>query len=245
MCGALVCGADAPLVVGVALVCVGRGGGVPPSACSLFLGANGSCACLHSRAAPPVSVVCRWALRTVFVLCAPRRSLHQRVLRHRASGGLTWTATRMLAHDPSRMFTLSLSLSLPLLSLCFRPTPLLWLWQPDSCNQVRGLASRWAALASLVCGPLGLPPTPSPGECAVCLSVFACACDGCTVWQYPANGGIVFEDISIAWEYEVTTPTWKATQFQPACNCQAVVLSPSSIKFTWDTSDATPVTASQ
>lgn len=53
--------------------------------------------------------------------------------------------------------------------------------------------------------------------------------------QYPANGQVLFTDIEIAWNGVTTTPTWSAQQFQPACNCQAKVVSPSSILFTWTT----------
>ena len=62
--------------------------------------------------------------------------------------------------------------------------------------------------------------------------------------QYPANGDIVFEDINVAWEGKVSAdPGWSAQQFVPACNCQAVVLSPTSVKFTWDTSASQSATA--
>jgi hypothetical protein len=53
--------------------------------------------------------------------------------------------------------------------------------------------------------------------------------------QLPANGGVVFTNINIAWDNVLTQPTWKAAQFKPVCNCQAVVVSPSSVKFTWNT----------
>lgn len=54
--------------------------------------------------------------------------------------------------------------------------------------------------------------------------------------EYPADGGVIFSDISIAWDGQVSTnPQWTAQQFKPACNCKAAVISPSAIGFTWDT----------
>ena len=54
--------------------------------------------------------------------------------------------------------------------------------------------------------------------------------------EYPASGGMVFSDISIAWDGQLAAdPKWTAQQFKPACNIQAAVLSPSSIGFTWAT----------
>jgi len=62
--------------------------------------------------------------------------------------------------------------------------------------------------------------------------------------EYPANGGITFYDISIAWENVVSAdPNWQAFQYQPACNSQAHVVSPSEVSFSWDTSDAVAVKA--
>lgn len=58
--------------------------------------------------------------------------------------------------------------------------------------------------------------------------------DSCT--EYPANGGIVFSNIIIAWDNQQATPQWSAHQFQPACNSQAHILSSSSVSFTWSTS---------
>jgi hypothetical protein len=58
--------------------------------------------------------------------------------------------------------------------------------------------------------------------------------DSCT--EYPASGGIVFYNIHIAWENRLVVPAWEAHTFQPACNSQAHVISPSSVAFTWDTS---------
>lgn len=57
--------------------------------------------------------------------------------------------------------------------------------------------------------------------------------DNCN--EYPANGEVVFYDINIAWANQFQTPQWEAYQYRPACNSTAVVLSPSSVKFTWDT----------
>ena len=54
--------------------------------------------------------------------------------------------------------------------------------------------------------------------------------------EYPADGGVVFSSISIAWEGQVEpNPAWTAQQFKPACNSKASIVSPSSVKFTWDT----------
>jgi len=54
--------------------------------------------------------------------------------------------------------------------------------------------------------------------------------------EYPSNGYITFTNINIELENKPVTPQWEAYQFQPACNSQAIVLSSSSVKFTWDTS---------
>lgn len=55
--------------------------------------------------------------------------------------------------------------------------------------------------------------------------------------QYPANGGIVFTDIHIFLDNElVTKPVWTAQQYQPACDSQAFIVSPNTVKFTWKTS---------
>ena len=54
--------------------------------------------------------------------------------------------------------------------------------------------------------------------------------------EYPASGGMVFSDISIAWENKVVSaPQWTAQQFKPACNCKAAIISSSSVGFSWDT----------
>jgi len=54
--------------------------------------------------------------------------------------------------------------------------------------------------------------------------------------EYPASGGMVFSDISIAWENKVVSaPQWTAQQFKPACNCKAAIISSSSVSFSWDT----------
>jgi len=52
--------------------------------------------------------------------------------------------------------------------------------------------------------------------------------------EYPADGGIVFEDIAIAWE-SGASPAWAVKQFKPACNSQGKVLNASSLQFTWST----------
>lgn len=55
--------------------------------------------------------------------------------------------------------------------------------------------------------------------------------------EYPANGGIVFSNIVIAWEGVVSSnPAWTAQTYQPACNSLAKVVDNSTIAFTWDTS---------
>ena len=58
--------------------------------------------------------------------------------------------------------------------------------------------------------------------------------NSCT--EYPANGNIVFYDISIEWESgAVLTPaSWSVQQFQPACNSNGKVLNATSLEFTWD-----------
>lgn len=53
--------------------------------------------------------------------------------------------------------------------------------------------------------------------------------------EYPANGFVVFRDISIEWDGGARTPAWSGHQFQPACNSQAHVVDASTLKFTWST----------
>ena len=54
--------------------------------------------------------------------------------------------------------------------------------------------------------------------------------------QNPSNGFVLFTNISIAWAGVVAQdPAWTVHQFQPACNSQGEVVSPSSVKFTWNT----------
>jgi len=55
--------------------------------------------------------------------------------------------------------------------------------------------------------------------------------------QYPSNGDIVFENIHIELEGQEVTPKWQGHTWQDACNCQPHVISPSSVKFTWQTSE--------
>jgi len=52
--------------------------------------------------------------------------------------------------------------------------------------------------------------------------------------QLPNDGKIVFTDINIELNYKPVTPQWKAFQYQPMCNSEAQVISPSSVSFTWD-----------
>jgi len=54
--------------------------------------------------------------------------------------------------------------------------------------------------------------------------------------ELPNDGQITFTEINIELENKPVTPKWQAFQYQPACNSQAQVLSPRSVKFTWDTS---------
>jgi len=54
--------------------------------------------------------------------------------------------------------------------------------------------------------------------------------------ELPSDGQITFTSINIELENKPVTPKWQAFQYQPACNSQAEVLSPTSVKFTWDTS---------
>ena len=75
-------------------------------------------------------------------------------------------------------------------------------------------------------------------QCPTCMRVWLCsALQPSDCGQYPANGEVTFTDIHIVLEgkYEAK-PTWSAQQYKPACNSQATVLSPSSLKFTWNTS---------
>lgn len=59
--------------------------------------------------------------------------------------------------------------------------------------------------------------------------------DSCA--EYPADGGVLFSGISIAWDGKVSSdPAWTAQTYKPACNSKATVVSPSAISLTWDTS---------
>ena len=58
--------------------------------------------------------------------------------------------------------------------------------------------------------------------------------------QLPADGTIVFTDIAVQWEGKTVDPAWKAFPFQDACNCTGVVVSPSSLAFTWDIHGTVP-----
>lgn len=61
--------------------------------------------------------------------------------------------------------------------------------------------------------------------------------------EYPANGFIDFTDITIVWEGG-GAPTWTAQQFQPACNSQATIVSPSHVRMTWTTTGEVDTAAS-
>jgi len=54
--------------------------------------------------------------------------------------------------------------------------------------------------------------------------------------EYPANGLIVFQNIYIEINYKQLNPQWQAIDYEDACNCQGSILSPSTVKFTWQTS---------
>jgi len=54
--------------------------------------------------------------------------------------------------------------------------------------------------------------------------------------ELPASGQITFTEINIELNGKPVTPQWQAVTYQPMCNSAATVLSPSSVKFTWDTS---------
>jgi hypothetical protein len=55
--------------------------------------------------------------------------------------------------------------------------------------------------------------------------------------QYPANGGVTFSNITIAWEGVVNhSPAWMAAQYQPACGSTPHIVNNSTINFTWRTS---------
>jgi hypothetical protein len=51
---------------------------------------------------------------------------------------------------------------------------------------------------------------------------------------YPPNGIVTFYDINLALNYRSVTPKWKPYTYIPACNSQVSVLSPSSLRFTWN-----------
>lgn len=55
--------------------------------------------------------------------------------------------------------------------------------------------------------------------------------------EYPADGGIVFTDISAQWASgkALTAADWSVAQFKPACNSNGVVKNATTLEFTWDT----------
>ena len=58
---------------------------------------------------------------------------------------------------------------------------------------------------------------------------------------YPADGVATFMNVSLAVNGKVVaSPQWQALQEQPACNSQATIVDPATIKFTWDTKAAAP-----
>lgn len=110
--------------------------------------------------------------------------------------------------------------------------------QPNSCS---GESSR--VFARRAAAP---PPTAAiscPGNCCATerdsslrslIAAFALSAPSA---EYPANGGIVFSNIVVAWEGEVSSnPGWTAQTYQPACNSQAQIVDNSTVAFTWDTS---------
>ena len=52
--------------------------------------------------------------------------------------------------------------------------------------------------------------------------------------EYPANGEVVFQDISVVWS-SGAAPAWTTAQFKPACNSLGHVVNASTLKFTWNT----------
>jgi hypothetical protein len=54
--------------------------------------------------------------------------------------------------------------------------------------------------------------------------------------EYPANGGVVFHDIAIAWA-DGHSPDWAVHQFKPACNSQGKVVNATAVSFSWDTTE--------
>jgi hypothetical protein len=57
---------------------------------------------------------------------------------------------------------------------------------------------------------------------------------------YPANGECTFHDIYLELGGQaVASPKWTAAHVQNACNSEAVIVDPATIKFTWDTKAAT------
>jgi len=55
--------------------------------------------------------------------------------------------------------------------------------------------------------------------------------------QYPANGEVTFYDIVIKYNGKQIKPLWTTSYVDDVCDCRASILSPSSLKISWSTSD--------
>lgn len=54
--------------------------------------------------------------------------------------------------------------------------------------------------------------------------------------QYPANGEVVFKNITIAFDNKVVSPTWTTSYVDDNCDCRAHIVDPNTVSITWDTS---------
>jgi len=55
---------------------------------------------------------------------------------------------------------------------------------------------------------------------------------------YPPDGQMSFTNIVMEVDGKKVTPKWEAKQERPACDSQAIIVSPTEIKFTWSASSA-------
>jgi len=62
-----------------------------------------------------------------------------------------------------------------------------------------------------------------------------------TCAAYPADGEMTFTNIYMEVEGAAVKPAWQALQEDPACNSKAVIISPTEIQLSWDTSASQPV----
>lgn len=54
--------------------------------------------------------------------------------------------------------------------------------------------------------------------------------------QYPANGEVVFKNITIAFDNKVVTPSWTTSFVDDNCNCRAHIVDANTVSITWDVS---------